>query len=453
EAALDAFVERVRRADEARGSQESRGLAQLGEPPFLEALAGFARFASGLPEPVVLVLDTCEELAKLHPGDASVPSVDATFTILERLREALPAIRVVLAGRRLLATGGEGWSSDALQPASLTSLRHRSYLMLHEVRGFDAAEALELFRARRLEPGEATFSVVLAASLETGRVPGVPGAAHEGVAADRYNPFDLDLYADWFAEDESLPLRQIASGDTDAYVRLRIVERLNEPALERALPAAAILGRFDLATIAPLLPEDLVEQERLMRAFAEQEWIDVAEGVEPVTMVLEIEPHLLPRLRGYYEGAAEHEVAVEALADQLDRLLLEDELDALAIDRADAALRLLEAGAGARLWARLELRIASEGRWDWALAACLRLLAVDEETGEPRHVALRAAIRATYQAARRHHQSQYGPDPEGWREVLVATQDHPLPELREDLRARAVLGECGDTAARGDEPD
>ena len=66
------------------------------------------------------------------------------------------------------------------------------------------------------------------------------------------------------------------------------------PGLERALPAAAILRRFDTASIEPALPKNASERERLMLAFAEQEWIDVAQGEAPATMVLEIEPRLLP---------------------------------------------------------------------------------------------------------------------------------------------------------------
>jgi hypothetical protein len=448
EAALDAFIELVRRSDEARGS--SSGLAQLGESPFLAALEGFARFAETLPQPVVLVLDTCEELAKLHPGDASVPSVDATFTILEHLHEALPTVRVVLAGRRLLATAGAGgWTVDNVQPASLTSLQPRPYLMLHEVRGFDRDEAEELFRMRDLRVPRDAFEVVLGASLETGRVPGVPGG-REGVAGDRYNPFDLDLYADWLAEEGELPLTQIASGDSDAYVRLRIAERLNEPGLERALPGAALLGRFDLATIAPLLPGDAFEHERLMRAFAEQEWIDIVAGDEPESMVLEIEPHLLPRLRAYYANTPEQDEAVETLSRHLEHLLLAEDLGALAIQHADTVLQLYDPADAARLWERLELRIAAEARWDWALSACLRLLAVDEDTGERRHVPLRAAIRASYQAARRHHPAEYGPDPEGWREVLAEAENHPVAEIREQLLHRARLGAWGDAAESGE---
>jgi len=43
---------------------------------------------------VVLVLDTCEELAKLHPGAAEVPAVERTFDLLVAVQAAAPGTRV-----------------------------------------------------------------------------------------------------------------------------------------------------------------------------------------------------------------------------------------------------------------------------------------------------------------------------------------------------------------------
>ena len=75
-----------------------------------EAVRRFARIVAeaGGParSPVVLVLDTCEELAKLYPPGASAPAIDRTFDMLETLKETLDkdarAMCVVLAGRRWL---------------------------------------------------------------------------------------------------------------------------------------------------------------------------------------------------------------------------------------------------------------------------------------------------------------------------------------------------------------
>jgi len=58
-----------------------------------------------LPKPVIFILDTCEELAKLEPAGAILPSVEATFLILETLHDKVPQIRVVFAGTPLARTG------------------------------------------------------------------------------------------------------------------------------------------------------------------------------------------------------------------------------------------------------------------------------------------------------------------------------------------------------------
>ncbi|WP_327092912.1 hypothetical protein OIE66_20395 [Nonomuraea sp. NBC_01738] len=78
---------------------------------------GFAAFAGSLPSPVVLVLDTCEELVKLYPPGAPAPGIEHTFRVLELLKEVLPQLRVVLAGRRWLVPP----SSELLSPEWLST--------------------------------------------------------------------------------------------------------------------------------------------------------------------------------------------------------------------------------------------------------------------------------------------------------------------------------------------
>ena len=70
----------------------------------------FAEYLKRLPAPQVLVLDTCEELAKLHPADTEVPAVTRTFELLHDVWEQCPTVRVVFAGRRYLASSGAGWT-------------------------------------------------------------------------------------------------------------------------------------------------------------------------------------------------------------------------------------------------------------------------------------------------------------------------------------------------------
>ncbi|MEE8105910.1 MAG: ATP-binding protein, partial [Planctomycetota bacterium] len=93
----------------------------MGDPTtnswFVAAVQAYIDALRAVERPVVLVLDTCEELAKVRP-DGTVPeAVRATFRILEALRggpetlhglppdpnAGLPNLRVLFAGRRPLA--------------------------------------------------------------------------------------------------------------------------------------------------------------------------------------------------------------------------------------------------------------------------------------------------------------------------------------------------------------
>ena len=50
----------------------------------------------------LLILDTCEELAKADAGDPAAPAVSNTLAIIERIHDRAPDVRVLLAGRRPL---------------------------------------------------------------------------------------------------------------------------------------------------------------------------------------------------------------------------------------------------------------------------------------------------------------------------------------------------------------
>ena len=56
-------------------------------PMFNLLLDKFAALLYELPKPVIFILDTCEELAKLEPAGAILSSVEATFLILEALHD------------------------------------------------------------------------------------------------------------------------------------------------------------------------------------------------------------------------------------------------------------------------------------------------------------------------------------------------------------------------------
>ena len=89
----------------------------------------------------MLILDTCEELAKIRPDGVIPENVRATFQILEQLHRMLPALRVIFSGRRPLASSGAGgWSCPS------STHPRRSYLLLHEIRGFTQQEAMSYLR-------------------------------------------------------------------------------------------------------------------------------------------------------------------------------------------------------------------------------------------------------------------------------------------------------------------
>ena len=98
----------------------------------------------------LLILDTCEELAKADVGDPGAPVVTATLDIFDRLHEKAPATRVLLAGRR--------------------PLPRRSHLAVVNVGGFTVDKAktyLARFFWRPLPPGLADAMIRASATLDT----------------------------------------------------------------------------------------------------------------------------------------------------------------------------------------------------------------------------------------------------------------------------------------------
>ncbi len=117
----------------------------LDHPLVTTTVSLFAEYLSMLPAPQVLVLDTCEELAKLHPVGSEVPAVTRTFELLHDLWDKCRTIRVVFAGRRYLASSGAGWGLPRqVTQQAVVSLAERKYLRLVQLKGFAAADAEKL---------------------------------------------------------------------------------------------------------------------------------------------------------------------------------------------------------------------------------------------------------------------------------------------------------------------
>ena len=174
----------------------------LNDPLVTNTVGLFAKYLSMLPAPQVLVLDTCEELAKLHPVGAEVPAITRTFELLYNLWEQCPTVRVVFAGRRYLAKSGAGWElPERVTQQAVVSLAARDYLRLDYVLGFAASDAEELLRRPHPDtgavPSEAFVHAVLDRSPEVGSeaLPPQPG---------RYNPFMIAHYRSWWEDEPEL---------------------------------------------------------------------------------------------------------------------------------------------------------------------------------------------------------------------------------------------------------
>jgi HEAT repeat protein len=430
---------------------------------FDSVVATFADFLWKLSRRVVLVLDTAEELAKAPPVQSILPSVAATFEILQKVHEKIPTMRVVFAGRRPLALAGSGWEidkerlADSDAPGDYAYLPNRKdYLRLHVIRGFTRGEAAEFFtQKRKLEPAPELLEVILNNSPDAGSPAHIVWTTSRTSDAgeERYNPFDLSLYANWVAEDPGLSAARIASGETDPYVELRIINRLNDQDVEAILPAVVLLRRFNKDMLRPACKSSHVDFDEVYRVLGAQEWTDYQRDESLKTTFLEVDRNLHPRLLRYFEQESRKgllENARSLLAPGLEALIRKRDLSSLGVDHIDAALRLLDEGEATRLWHEASLRIPYEVDSNW-LQNVLRSLLGAEGAAHKQGSPLRAAVRAEQTAALTRDQ----PDmnlADAWKEVEQAAPATPDPEIGRWLSQRAIAGQIAASRVAEDAP-
>ena len=416
---------------------------------------------------VVLLIDTCEELAKATP-DGTVPrNVEETFRILRALHDGadtlagasagggVPSMRVIFAGRRPLACAGfGGW--QATSPAG-EILPPRDFLRLHEIRGFTRAEAETFLKTKVTVPPDLVGPVIAKSIPEIGGAPIAWPDGHEKASAlERCNPYELKLYADW-ARDKPAPTRQqLEEASSAQFIEWRVLRRLNSPLMETLLPTVALLGQFDRPMLQKIciLPDG--DFFTLFEKLRHQEWIDaktapVGDGKEQ-RLVLSVDPGIRERLLAYYrERGAEAATFQARAADSLERITLHDDLGTLAWPAFDAAVRVLEHDPNplrlANWWHGVEARILQRG-FPWALELLKVLQGNDGAVGphDPSlsktttpESCLRAAVRATYAVACLHT------NPTAdlamvWEEVGQKAHLHPDPVGAARLRLRALAG-------------
>lgn len=427
------FFDKMTTLHEQLGSKPSLTPEDPLDSPMLGfALDLMAEAMQRLPQPVVLLLDTCEELSKVQLDGKLPRNVSATFRILEGMHLRYPRLRVVFCGRRLLGTEGHGWRVAADPPVERPSLR------LHVMRGFDREEAEAFLDSSGVPKGlqEAILSRSAAAGFSvqgTGRAAPRPG--------DQYSPYSLDLHATWVRDRPDLMVEEILDNRVDPFVRIRILSRL-PASLESLLPAVALLGVFDQPTLLAATGFDLDEFDALFRELADQEWVVRLGGG-----LVEVEPEMRTRLLQHIR--ATHGPELDRIRrrgiDHLKRKTVRDSgkvpVSELDPSEFEVALRLLEPypEEAAEWWERVELGLARAGADDWAESLTRRLLA-DGAVAGPRAEGenpLRPAILATLAAALTRLRS--GIDIAVlWDEVLKKASRHPLPRGAEILRLRAT---------------
>jgi hypothetical protein len=385
--------------------------APLQNPQVLDAIDTFADALAQFPEQVLLILDTCEELAKADSGDPAAPAVRTTLAIVERIHERAPGVRVLFAGR---------WP-----------LPPRPYLDVREIAGFTVDEARRYLAefAERPLPAELADAMIRQSPATDAPVP-APGQLPE-----RVSPFDLALYQSWADEDPELDLDRVAEG-SDAYIEGRIIERLHDPVLVRALPVLACAGRCRVTTIAAFLGADpAVLGPRL----AEQEWIDA--GGDPPEHVT-AKPGLARRLRRYFSAggrAAGFNTETARLAQLLRGQANGAPVGEIDPDELLAALRLSGPAVAAALWDDIASRAAASGRWNWTLNVTRRVLGESADEQWPSADALRSTVLASYIAASRRASPLFDARA-AWAEAGAWSGRHPDPVAGTFLATRAALG-------------
>jgi hypothetical protein len=411
--------------------------------PLEVAVAGkFAAFLNLLGAPVLLILDTCEELAKLYSPGARAPAIDQTFRLLELVRKDAEQMKVLFAGRRWLVPAG-----DDNRTAKGPLLQNRSYLRVFPVGGYSQAEADAYIdgreRARRDEqPDSAPLSPALRAVLLERSALRRPDPAE-------YSPFELTAYTEWAASDPSLDAEQLRSAPGDPYLEWRIIGRLGDARVSDALGIAAELGRFDRVLVASALAQAGIDAAAAFNGLAAQEWVNVLSLNEDGSpRVIEIDQHLLDRIRTL-TAASPDRFPVDRLALGRDAAAIIDRtpLRELPVATVEAAIRLLPLAVAARLWQRIDDRIGDEQAWGWAAQVTLRVGAAEEARAEQAQAepsgagrpTILAAIIATQAVAYLHTRA----DPQLaqlWRDVERDALRHPDQETGAMLKLRAGLG-------------
>jgi hypothetical protein len=425
---LRLFNKAERKFEELRSQIQSEARSGLRQratdyPDFAEAISDYCDALRLIPKRVLLIVDTCEELAKIGIGLTPVENIHETFRILRALHDGahtlkdasaepskgLASLRVIFSGRRPLASAGEHWSCP-----SASQLDPRPFLKLQPVRGFTKAEA-ESFLREKLNVDQSLIPAIITRSPDTGNVAKIErtDSKDEPSRNHRSNPYDLKLYADWTKEDPPPTATQILeTPPATQYVELRVIRRLHEESLKEALPAVALLGHFDKRLLQHTFGDKKTPEqiERLFELLQQEEWINqrnVQDEDEGSNLILDIEPGIRTRLFVYYKDSPLLRDFQPRAADYLEKLTLEGDPSRHDWSLYDAALTVLEADPDrdrlVRWWRQVDERMFSQCLPEWIKNATNKMQnegGAAAQSEVPPESRLRPAVLATYASAR-----------------------------------------------------
>lgn len=418
---------------------EAPGGRATEHPLFLKGIEIYAQALELLPEPVVLVVDTCEELTKPRAGADSRFNVDETFRILEILHARLPSLRVVFAGRRPLAAEGAGWR------CSDCDLPPRPFLCLFEMRGFSQEEA-RIYLRRGEVPEDLVEPVVRRSSPDAGSAAKITWLQGEGPSdIVRCNPYELRFFSEWARDDPPPSPQDIEQAGGDRYVELRILRRLHNAELASLLPILGVARHVDEELLQAVSGLDDGDFGVLLEDLLKQEWVErrVTNTSKTPRRILSVDEGLRLRLLSY---AANHPGQLanhrQTATRVLRRRTLEGDPAELDAWDVDAALRVMTGMPEADLWWRqVEERLLAERDAPWVAQQTSLLVgpegaaAVPDEASWPelRSVhPLRPAVLATWVLASGEDLSTRWTE---WMEVAEGAGQ--LPNIGADLALRA----------------
>ncbi len=441
------------------------------DPRMAAGIRAYIEAIQSIGKRVVIVLDTCEELAKVEPEAGTDSTLEETFRILRALHDGpdalvddqappnggVPGLRVIFSGRRALAAGGAGWNVPS------STLPDRPYLRIHEIRGFSHDETRLYLKHEKVpellvEPVIRASSPDLRTSIEVDYDDPDDGPRD----VPRCNPYLVRMYLDWARSTPPPTPEMVETAGSGRYVELRLIQRLRDAGLEEVLPRVATLGHFDLTTFRAAANLGEEEGERQFRALADQEWVGMhRSGGEPEREILDLAPDVRDMLVRYFAGHGRPQASeLEPSARAIEQLTIEGDLGALDWADFDSGLRVLahDPARGATWWTMVQHRLFAE-RPAWMREVLDRVLSSDGaarpvEPDDPIGVSenpLRPFVLAT-----RVRLLQQAGDAvalgSAWLEVAEAARAHAKTPLLERLYRRALAGQVAAARHAGAPP-